>query len=271
MHHLKQINRDLMAEGKVYHPKDCIRIYVETKMTGGVNPLVIARRDIVCRLHGKAPLLDVSFTLRAGEAVHHLRTVLDHLVYQMVIAHTKQPPRFHSAFPIVGKGKKRKQLWQTPAEYYACQTSALKNVISADAAALIQSLQPYERLGSAYEDDPLWQLSELDNAYKHRLLAVVGHKLKSIDVTIRRGTDTIATAHFQPNILFEDRAEIGRMAGSDISIADADVSVDCESVFAIAFPKVAGRSNIGVFECIGDIAKYVKRIINDVSALREFA
>ena len=44
---------------------------------------------------------------------HHLRSVLDHIVYQLVIAKTKQPPPFNSSFPIVGKRRMVKKQWRS--------------------------------------------------------------------------------------------------------------------------------------------------------------
>lgn len=270
-HHVSQINADLMANSKIYVPKKCIRARVQTKMDRVGEVLTLTDRRLVFYLRGPAPKLPWLFSIRAGEVVHHLRSSLDHLVYQLVVAHTQKPPTFNSAFPIIGRGRKKKTGWQTAAERYSETTHLLNQYISADAATLIHRLQPYHR-GSAYDEDPLWHLSELDNAYKHRLLVVVAYKLKRYAVNII-SRDKRISALFQSNILFEDGAKIGSVAITDptFSVSNSDVSMDGEVMFAIAFSKVASRTNVGVFECLDTIERTVTDIIGKVSALPEFA
>lgn len=270
-HHLRQIDLQLRSDwGKRLRGHSILRkIDTETRLIDDViRPI---KKSVIFSLRGYAPTLPIAATLHAGEAIHQLRTALDHLVYQLVIAHTKNPPSFRSAFPIIGTGRMIKPGWQSAADYYAAQVSTLRQSISHDAEALIQGLQPYKRFGGAYENDPLWQLSEFDNSYKHRLLAVVAHKLKWFEATIRKDEDIIATARFEPNIMFEDGAEIGRIELPDPSIIDEDMKVQTKAMFAIAFPKVANLTNVGVLDWCETTQTYVNGIIDRFWSLPEFS
>jgi hypothetical protein len=263
--HIEHINSDISANSAVYAPKNAIRYKIYTDPSG------TGQREWVFYLRGSAPVLPLPLTVWAGEAVHQLRTVLDHLAYQLVVAYTKQPPKFNSAFPIVGKGKMtKKRGWISAADVYADQISNLRNNVSIDAEALIYGLQPCQ-LGDSYHDDPLWVLSELDNAYKHRLLAVIAHKIKHYAVRITGdGVDLALT--FDPNMLFENGAEIGRaLIPSAISAADPKVGMNGKVLFAIAFKQVANRANVGVLECLIDLRTHVERIVDDASKLPELA
>src|SRR5438477_10778350 len=94
--HIKQINDDIVVNRKVRFPSDPVRAQTQTQI-GRLNDPSTHHRWFVFSLKGNPPALDLDFTIVAGEAVHHLRSVLDHLVYQLVIAKTKQPPTFNSA------------------------------------------------------------------------------------------------------------------------------------------------------------------------------
>ena len=96
-----------------------------------------------------------------GEALHQLRSSLDHLAYQLVVAHTTKAPDFNSAFPIVGRGKKVKSKWRTATEVFEDKTSRLKDAIPPTALARIHALQPFQH-GAVFDMHPLWLLNELN-------------------------------------------------------------------------------------------------------------
>lgn len=74
----------------------------------------------------------IDLILIAGEVAHQLRSALDHLVWQLVIANTGQPPQEKSAFPI----------FRSEAGYNK-RAPALIRGVSASAATRIQAAQPY--------------------------------------------------------------------------------------------------------------------------------
>lgn len=96
----------------------------------------------------------------AGEAIQHLRGVLDHLAWQLVKANGGAPSR-DTSFPI----------FEVPGKYKAKSPRKVQGM-SAAAVSNVESVQPYQ---SGY--DALWELQELNNIDKHRLLLVAGFGL----------------------------------------------------------------------------------------------
>lgn len=95
-----------------------------------------------------------------GEFVHNLRSALDHLVWELVIHATGDPPTSKKTqFPI----------FQTPEGYESRSEPYIRGVSSA-AEAMIRATQPFNALEPA--KNPLWMLHELSNFDKHRTLHV---------------------------------------------------------------------------------------------------
>jgi hypothetical protein len=225
------------------------------------------KRRLSFFLQGAPPDLDVSFTILAGETIHHLRTTLDHLAYQLVIAKTKKPPTFNSAFPIVGKGRMLKRgTWQTAAEYYAAVTQRLKSDISPEAEAIIRRLQPFNRAAD-FEHDPLWELSELDNAYKHRLLLLTVSRVTHLWIECSVNGEEFSE-HFAPNIAFEDGAEIGSVdLGVGRRIAKGHVKINPALSFQIAFERVVNRPTVPVIDCLSALQRTVAGVVDKFDEL----
>ncbi|WP_433967150.1 hypothetical protein [Tunturiibacter gelidiferens] len=96
------------------------------------------------------------FGLIAGDCLQNLRSVLDYLVWQLVIANNKKPGRWN-AFPIC----------QTPESYkQALKNSRLKGV-TAEAREIIKKLQP-AFLPKGPNPKAIYVLDELTNENKHR-------------------------------------------------------------------------------------------------------
>lgn len=101
------------------------------------------------------------FALILGDCLHNLRSALDNLVYELIVACHGDPPPAElvkrSEFPIFGDkvmnaGERKKKI----------------GGIDPGAQAEIEGLQPHNR-GQNYESDPLWRLHQLSNVDKHRL------------------------------------------------------------------------------------------------------
>ncbi len=103
----------------------------------------------------------------AGDALQCLRSALDHLAYQLVLAGTGQAgPFFHVYFPIANSF----------AKYEAKKSGRLKGASDA-AIAAIDAVKPYKG-----GNDSLWLLHTLNNIDKHRLLITVGSAARSVDL-----------------------------------------------------------------------------------------
>ena len=109
-------------------------------------------------------------TLMVDEVIHHLRSSLDHLASYLVEWSGGQVGR--AAWPIVGsrlqwerKIEIRRRVWQV----WRQQRGGPLAGASESVRAFVKSYQPYERGGNK-RDDPLFDLNELWNAEKHRVL-----------------------------------------------------------------------------------------------------
>jgi len=100
----------------------------------------------------------------AGEVLHHLRSALDHVVWELSLR-TNDSPKPRIQFPISDSKEKfqeaiKRDLMDLPSE----------------AILLIEMLQPYN--ADPIENSTLRILNAMDNADKHRLLAVVSTAMR---------------------------------------------------------------------------------------------
>lgn len=149
-------------------------LHAEIQAFFATGPYVVrTRRDpttrrLVYYVHSVRPtpaqLADI-----AGDAVHALRSALDHLAYQLVISGTGQPGPFsHVYFPI----------WDTRKEHDAKKTRQTRGMTAA-ALGAIDAVQPYQG-----GNQVLWRLHKLDNIDKHRELITVGSAFQSVDIGV---------------------------------------------------------------------------------------
>jgi hypothetical protein len=125
--------------------------------------------------YGPPPPLE--FSVLAGEVVHHLRSSLDHLVYQLVLANGQQPTERHE-FPICASAQKFAE---------AISRGKIRGV-SAAVQQRIETLQPHRC--SPPHDSWLWVVHELDRIDKHRLLVVVLAVVRWLGGRIGVGSDS---------------------------------------------------------------------------------
>ncbi len=110
---------------------------------------------------GKTPEVPIVWSVRLGEILYNLRSTLDHLVWQLVLANGENPGR-HNAFPIVNAAVD----WQK-------EERKLKGV-APDVKAMIRRLQPYTGgINLPFDVSALWTLHSLCNIDKHRYLNLV--------------------------------------------------------------------------------------------------
>ena len=108
------------------------------------------------------------FGLIAGDAIHNLRSSLDHLAVALAIAGANEKGVVMSSdelasiqFPIV--------IYEDDFVKQNKRKDRLRHVVDG-ARAYIESVQPYVRLKQNPRITPLFVLSDLDNADKHRLI-----------------------------------------------------------------------------------------------------
>lgn len=105
---------------------------------------------LIWRLHHPPPL---RLSVLLGDMLHNLRSSLDHLAWQLVLANGGTPDK-KTSFPILLQRK------NAPPE--------IAGEISPKAAALVEHFQPYNNASGAPGEDPLHVLGALNNIDKHR-------------------------------------------------------------------------------------------------------
>jgi hypothetical protein len=119
--------------------------------------------------------LSPDITLAAGDAVHNLRSSLDHVICQLAIAAGNATAcNGTTQFPVYAEG--------TPGNLKAMVRRI--SPISPDAQTVIRELQPYHRNQSDPLSDPLWILSELDNIDKHRLVLLARPHFTQMNLSV---------------------------------------------------------------------------------------
>jgi hypothetical protein len=101
-----------------------------------------------------------------GDCLHNLRSSLDHLAWQLVLADGGTPTT-RTDFPIFkceGLFREHKKSKKAP--------TGVVGGVSQQAAALIESLQPYNRTDGSPEEHPLWVVHHLNIIDKHRRLSL---------------------------------------------------------------------------------------------------
>jgi hypothetical protein len=130
------------------------------------------KRDYVVQVISEPPLHAWSITI--GEIAHNLSSALDHTVWQLALLKTRTP-RSNTGFPVflVGKTKRRDPRTNQPIPSFGVMGKRMIRDLDRKHRALIERLQPYKR-GRGNKRSPLYQLREVNNADKHRLVQVVG-------------------------------------------------------------------------------------------------
>jgi hypothetical protein len=106
---------------------------------------------------GSIEPLPETLSLIVGDAVHNLRSALDHIAWQLVLAAGGTPNK-HTYFPIC----------EAPQQYRSAIGQGEINKLNIGAKETLRLVQPYES-----GNDSLLHLHQLDIADKHRLVIAV--------------------------------------------------------------------------------------------------
>jgi hypothetical protein len=128
------------------------------------------------RAHGysetvEGPPVPPRFAVLVGEVAHHLRSSLDHLVWQLVCHESGEERTTSTEFPIF---KNR----PVAAKQVARFEQKIRGV-NPRVADRIKAIQPYQQ--AEPEEDPLWLVYELDRIDKQRLLIATVAKVQLHD------------------------------------------------------------------------------------------
>lgn len=184
------------------------------------------------------------FSLVIGDALHNLRTALDHLAWQLVESNSAIPDR-ETCFPIYQGAPKDES-----------QFARKVKGMSPGAVDIVKAVQPYQT-----GDDTLWHLSELDNMDKHRISLKAASSrqpafLLPIDIHALRAGGIInipGSFEFCGGIDLEDGAVLARAR----LLAD---NVEFELTFEIAF----GKSTVVEGQPVLPMLHQQSHLVNDI-------
>jgi hypothetical protein len=152
-----------------------------------------------------------------GDCVHNIRSALDYIVSQFVLAAGGTPT--HQGFPICDTLKSFKE---------HVRTKRLDGVPD-KARAIIEGLQPYNGQRDCHLH-PLWILSELANVDKHRFLTVTTVLATSVNLyaptfgmLVLKGTELADGAEFCRDDK-TDRVDVDAKGEMFVAFQDAPVS-----------------------------------------------
>ena len=188
------------AKDHIAHAEDAAR-----KALKGIS----AFRDSKGGLHmpESTHTLPIEILSAAGDAIHNLRSALDHLAWQL--AHWKgHKPTEHTGFPI-GKSL---------ANYKSMRARKVAGMCP-EAKKAIDDLKPYRGGNQA-----LWRIHYLDIADKHRQLYVLGYRYNYTGWEIPGilGTVTDQPAHFK-GVFTDDLDSENKLTGQP-AVREAEAS-----------------------------------------------
>jgi len=131
-------------------------------------------------------------SLIVGDAVHALRASLDHLALELAVAHQSPAPLSEpiekaSEFPILplkaGNDLGSDLFHRVKKTGEPAPGSGLHKLqgVHPDAVEAIEGKQPYHR-GTAFAEDPLWVIHELDRIDKHRRLHLTAYAMGAVGI-----------------------------------------------------------------------------------------
>ena len=197
--------------------------------------------------------------LIVGDAVHNLRSALDHLMYQLVLANGGKPDTW-TEFPVVWEAEK----WNSK-KYKAAGTKKQKGASIAVVDA-IERLQPYKR-GNKFREDPLWHIHEFDVRDKHRFINVVGCALRrqsfSLGLAPRQGEGSVKSLNFTmggPQVIspLKDGTELSRTTIEEAT----NVQMDREFTFDVAFEQGGAGQGEPIIPTLTQFADYVAGVLD---------
>ncbi len=210
--------------------------------------------EYIIRLHAEDP--PDALSLIIGDALHAMRSGLDHLAYALAATYTKPLPdsvRERIEFPIFGDRPMT-----------ARERSRKLGGLDPAAVAAIDKLQPSER-GNAYAQDALWTLYDLARIDRHRLLHLTVAQLDRVGV----GGDNVYVEHLlMDNITTsaKDGTKLGRCTVRAIDPSrPTHLEITTEPQIAFQDGPKAGQP---VLDVLRDIHQHLESTV--VPSLRPF-
>lgn len=193
----------------------------------------------------------------AGDILQNLRSALDHLAHQLVLAN-RGKPTVDTCFPV----------FDDAAKYKAGVQRKIQGMSDA-AIRAIDAIKPYEG-----GNDTLWKIHKLNNIDKHRLVLTVGSAFQSVDLgahVIRRAAEiNPAFAGIDLHAFFKPADRLFPLKVGDellIDAPDAKVNEKVQFAFDIAFGEPGILEGAPLIDTLKGFAEEVDGLILDFAPL----
>ena len=184
--------------------------------------------------------LPVEWSIIAGEAVHQLRSSLDHLVHALVVSEGRVKPTVRTQFPILDSEDNRKFRDRTEG-------------ISSTAAAIIESLQPYHPSWThRLHEHPLCILRDLSNTDKHRNIVMVQVDVKADDILMPNDAFGV-TVYW--NTAKTDAKHLSFYTDNP------EMDVEAQILRQVSFPQICAGHHKPVIPTLVELSGYVDAIV----------
>jgi hypothetical protein len=202
-------------------------------------------QQIHFNFHGGAVAPPIAISTRAGEALHNLRSSLDHLAW-MLVEQDEGTPDENTSFPILRVAPTANKKGVSPPPH-------VSGGVSDVAAALMDRAQPYQ-LGEDYAAHPLWILRELSNLDKHRHITIRG----------ARFTGGMITGQ-PPRFTFQVRTGAVSEWGAEVKYVpdDPSVDVDCRTTLQVMVHEINPAIDMPLLDALGDAREVVEAVIRE--------
>jgi len=239
-HHFIDLHERIRVALELPEGKDTSPPY-KTEVDGQFRQFLTIKR-------AKGEPLDSALPLIVGDCIHNLRSALDHLIYQLAILNgCGAKGARNTLFPIC----------ITPGDFADISKRKVAPFVSGAALAEIEDIQPY-RTTNMPDAAPLWHLAQIDNADKHRVLVVLGHKFKPVAFAVSAGGEDfshdISESEWKPA---EDGAEILRFEFSGHGKVHVKVKTASTVKFGDAGLPCDGRIVEDVIDQSGRMVEYI--------------
>jgi len=209
----------------------------------------------VCRIHVvRTPPLEWSVVI--GEAIHGLRTALDHAVYALSGLHGEPPSG--TEFPIF-KDEPMFRNTNRPGGLWKIRG------LGDATREVVESVQPFHHGGGEPERHLLWVLHQLSNADKHRSLNLTSAFLGQSEITLEAdGGVTLKRTQIGASGPVKDGAELARWS---VAVSDeGKVELKGQIAYGIAFDEAGpakGEPVKSSFDMLGNGVKSIMKMLSD--------
>jgi hypothetical protein len=194
--------------------------------------------------HHTSRIIPGRFSILVGEIVHHLRSSLDHVAWQLSSQQKRLSDPSGIEFPIFCS----KPMDKSATRRYQRKIEG----VGEHGRKIIDALQPYNRdpafLLTGPVNDPLWIVHEMDRIDKHRELIIT---LGAFDVAVSGMADIYLMLYRQDDLPEEDVVGLGRSFDPDSKVTTQ-----------VAFHEFGALRMQPVIPGLSKLTRYVNRVLD---------